>query len=109
MCFATPEQVVELAPGVAVIERAGARIPILLHLLDEPVAVGDWLAVQAQRHAVAKLSAEEADELMALYDQIGAQLAHRGSDLASRALAATARDTRSLPQETATHLEGPVA
>jgi hydrogenase assembly chaperone HypC/HupF len=75
MCFATPEQVVELAPGVALIERAGARIPILLHLLDEPVAVGDWLAVQAQRHAVAKLSVEEADELMALYRQIGAQLA----------------------------------
>jgi hydrogenase assembly chaperone HypC/HupF len=79
MCFATPEQVVELAPGVALIERAGARIPILLHLLDEPVAVGDWLAVQAQRHAVAKLSAEEAGELMALYGEIVGHVARRAT------------------------------
>lgn len=70
MCFATPEQVVELGPGVAIIERSGVRTPILLHLLDEAVAVGDWLAVQAQRHAVAKLSVDEAEELMALYRQI---------------------------------------
>jgi hydrogenase maturation factor len=75
MCFATPEQVVALGPGVALIERAGARIPILLHLLDEPIAVGDWLAVQAQRHAVAKLSVEEAGELKALYHLIGEKLA----------------------------------
>lgn len=74
MCFATPEQVVALGPGFAMIERGGERVPILLHLLDEPVALGDWLAVQAQRYAVAKLSDGEAEELAALYLQIGAQL-----------------------------------
>ena len=83
MCFATPEQVVELAPGIALIERGGERVPILLHLLDEAVVVGDWLAVQAQRHAVAKLSVDEAQELMALYRQIGAAMEHRGSDRVS--------------------------
>lgn len=67
MCFATPEQVVELGPGFAVIQRSGERVPILLHLLDEPVAIGDWLAVQAQRHAVARLTPAEAQELSDLY------------------------------------------
>ena len=79
MCFATPEQVVELGPGFAVIERGGERVPILLHLLDEAVAIGDWLAVQAQRHAVARLSVDEAEELMALYRQIVGHVAHRAT------------------------------
>lgn len=74
MCFATPEQVVGLGLGFAVIERGGERLPILLHLLDEPVVLGDWIAVQAQRYAVAKLSSGEAEELMELYRQIAAEL-----------------------------------
>ncbi len=79
MCLTTPERVVELGPGFAVIEREGQRLPILLHLLDEPVAVGDWLAVQAQRHAVARLSVEEADELIGLYGQIVGHVAQRAT------------------------------
>ncbi len=74
MCFATPEQVVALGPGFAMIERGGERLPILLHLLDEPVSLGDWLAVQAQRYAVAKLSDGEAQELLDLYQQIDRHL-----------------------------------
>lgn len=74
MCFATPEQVVALGPGFAMIERGGERLPILLHLLDESVSLGDWLAVQAQRYAVAKLSDGEAQELLDLYQQIGTHL-----------------------------------
>lgn len=74
MCFAAPAQVVAVGPGFAMIERGSERLPILLHLLDEPVAVGDWLAVQAQRFAVARLSAGEAAELLDLYHAIQQQL-----------------------------------
>lgn len=77
MCFATPEQVVALGPGFAMIERGGERLPILLHLLDEPVSLGDWLAVQAQRYAVAKLSDGEAQELLDLYQQIDRHLLYQ--------------------------------
>ncbi|MBK9657589.1 MAG: HypC/HybG/HupF family hydrogenase formation chaperone [Rhodanobacteraceae bacterium] len=77
MCFATPEQVVALGPGFAMIERGGERLPILLHLLDEPVGLGDWLAVQAQRYAVAKLSDGEAQELLDLYQQIDRHLLYQ--------------------------------
>lgn len=74
MCFAAPAQVVALGPGHAIIERGGVRLPILLHLLDGDVAVGDYLAIQAQRYAVARLTADEAQELLALYQQIDQQL-----------------------------------
>ena len=77
MCFATPEQVVALGPGFAMIERGGERLPILLHLLDELVSLGDWLAVQAQRYAVAKLSDGDAQELLDLYQQIDRHLLYQ--------------------------------
>lgn len=74
MCLAAPARVVDLGLGFALIERGGVRLPILLHLLDEPIEIGDYLAVQAQRYAVAKLSAQDAADLLALYQQIDAQL-----------------------------------
>lgn len=74
MCFVAPARVVEVGPDFAVVARGDVRLPVLLHLLDEPVEVGDWLAVQAQRFAVARLSAAEAEELLALYSNIQQQL-----------------------------------
>jgi hydrogenase expression/formation protein HypC len=74
MCFAAPARVIETGAGYAIIERGGERLPILLHLLDEAIAVGDYIAVQAQRYAVAKLSTQEAAELLALYQQIDTEL-----------------------------------
>ena len=47
MCLAVPMRVVALGPGLALVDRGGVQLPVLLHLLDEPVNVGDWLAVQA--------------------------------------------------------------
>lgn len=67
MCLAVPMRVVALGPGLALVERGGVQLPVLLHLLDEPVNVGDWLAVQAQRHALARLSPAEAEEMLAIY------------------------------------------
>ena len=70
MCLAPPARVVETGPGMAVVERGGARFPVLLHLIEEEVAPGDWLAVQAQRFAVARLSEEEAADMIATFDCI---------------------------------------
>lgn len=67
MCLAVPMRVVALGPGHALVERGGVQLPVLLHLLDEQVSVGDWLAVQAQRHALARLSEAEAEEMLAIY------------------------------------------
>jgi len=70
MCFAPPARIVDLAPGRATVEREGARFDVSQHLLDRPVAVGDYVAVQAQRYAVAWLSESEAEEARMLYRQI---------------------------------------
>lgn len=74
MCFAVPARVVGIGPGTATIERGGERLEVSLHLLDDPVAVGDYLSVQAQRYAVARLSAAEAADVMALLEHISAAL-----------------------------------
>ncbi|GAB4290270.1 MAG: hypothetical protein Kow0058_09520 [Roseovarius sp.] len=70
MCLAPPAQVIEAGAGRAVVERGGARFVVDLFLIDEEVAPGDWLAVQAQRLAVARLSAAEAQEMAAAFEDI---------------------------------------
>ena len=74
MCFVAPARVIRLTPQGAEVERNGARFEVSLLLLDDAVAVGDWLAVQAQRQAVARLSDDEAEELLQLYADIAEHL-----------------------------------
>lgn len=73
MCFTVPAEVVALAPGQALVQRGDAQFWVLLHLIEEPVAVGDFLAIQAQRQAVGKLTAQEAADVLAFYDQLSGQ------------------------------------
>jgi hydrogenase maturation factor len=74
MCLASPARVVEVGPGVALVERGGERFPALTHLLDADPAPGDWVAVQARRQAVARLTEAEAREMEGLYALIDAAL-----------------------------------
>lgn len=70
MCFAPPARVLRLTPAGAEVERGDLRFEVSLIHLDVPVAPGDWLAVQAQRIAIEKLTEAEAQEIMALYESI---------------------------------------
>jgi len=70
MCFAPPARVVEIGPGRAVVARGAARFTVATFLLEEPLAPGDWVAVQAQRHAIEKLTPEAAAEMLRLYAEI---------------------------------------
>lgn len=67
MCLAPPARVVEVRSGRAVVERGGARFEVETLLLEEPPLPGDWLAVQAQRFAVRRLTPGEAAELQDIY------------------------------------------
>lgn len=71
MCFVVPCRVTRLIPpGEIEVDRLGERLRVSAFLLDDPPAPGDWVAVQAQRQAVARLSQQEADALLSLYEEI---------------------------------------
>ncbi|HET8746363.1 MAG TPA: HypC/HybG/HupF family hydrogenase formation chaperone [Ramlibacter sp.] len=57
MCLAAPSRVVALAEGEATVECFGQRREVSLLLLDEPVAVGDYLLVQAGGFAFERMDA----------------------------------------------------
>jgi hydrogenase assembly chaperone HypC/HupF len=70
MCLTVPCRVVAVDGLFAEVERGDARIPVALTLLDDPPAVGDWVAVQSQRYAVSVLTATQAAEALALLERI---------------------------------------
>jgi len=70
MCVAIPAQVVSCDETRAVVERYGERLEVSLLLLDEPVAPGDYLILQAQSFAVRKIDAEEAREIYSLFEGV---------------------------------------
>lgn len=74
MCFAVPAQVIAARPGTARVRRGGQVFEVTTYLLDTEVAAGDWLAVQAQRDAVAIVTEAEAAEMLSLYAEISRYL-----------------------------------
>lgn len=71
MCLTVPCEVVRVDGLTAVVERAGVHFDVSLIFLDETVRPGDFLAVQAQRHAHAVLSRAEAEDILRFYDRLG--------------------------------------
>lgn len=70
MCIAVPARVLSVDGLVAEVERYGERLQVSLLLLDQPVAEGDHLILQAQRYAVEKLDAAAAADAYRLFDQV---------------------------------------
>jgi len=78
MCLAIPSKVLEILAGMATVECFGSRRSVSLLLLEEAVAVGDYLLVQAGGYACEKVEQERALETLALMAQINAQLEAKG-------------------------------
>ncbi len=74
MCLAIPARIVELRGGNALVERYGEQLEVSLLLLDESVAVGDFLLLQARAYAVEKVPSEEAQAIYRLFEQMAAEL-----------------------------------
>jgi hydrogenase assembly chaperone HypC/HupF len=70
MCLTVPCEVLRVDGQTALVARGAATFAVSLLFLDETVEPGDWLAVQAQSHARARLSREEAREILGLYDRL---------------------------------------
>ena len=70
MCLAAPSRVVEVREGMAVTECFGQTREVSLLLMNEEVAVGDYLLIQAGGFAFEKVDAERAVEALALMQEM---------------------------------------
>lgn len=79
MCLAIPSRVVQVEDLTALVEVQGRQRAVSLMLLDEPVAVGDYLLVRNGQFAYERIDAGSARATLALID--GVVQSHDGSDL----------------------------
>lgn len=70
MCLAIPSRVIGADGMAATVECFGVRREVSLILLDEPVAPGDYLLVQAGGFACEKVEPAKAEEALALMAQV---------------------------------------
>lgn len=79
MCLAIPSKVLEIRAGMATIECFGARRSVSLLLLDEDVAVGEYLLVRSGGYAYEKVDQARALDVLALMAEVNAQLDAKGA------------------------------
>ena len=70
MCIAVPREVLAVDELTATVAGDAGPEQVRLCLMSEPVAVGDWLTVQAGRYAVGRMDASEARERIALIESV---------------------------------------
>ena len=73
MCLAAPSRVIEVRDGMAVTECFGLVREVSLLLMDEEIAVGDYLLIQAGGFAFERVEAERAEEALALMRELMAE------------------------------------
>ena len=82
MCIAIPAEVVSIDGMTALVDVYGERFAVNLMMMSEPVEPGDFVAVQAQRYAVALIAREDALAARYLFEDLFPELAaHRVSAL----------------------------
>ena len=70
MCLAAPSRVIEVREGMAVTECFGQVREVSLLLMNEDVAAGDYLLIQAGGFAFERVEAERAEEALALMREL---------------------------------------
>ncbi len=70
MCIAIPREVLSVDGLIAEIATEAGRQSVLLTLLSEPVAAGDYVTLQAGRYAVSRMDAAEARLRLDLFAEI---------------------------------------
>ena len=73
MCLATPSRVIAVHQGMAVTECFGQQREVSLLLLEEEVAVGDYLLIQVGGFAYERVEPERATTALALMEELMAQ------------------------------------
>ncbi len=66
MCLAAPSKVIEVRDGIALTECFGQQREVSLLLMNEEIAVGDYLLIQAGGFAFERVEPARAEESLAL-------------------------------------------
>lgn len=69
MCLGVPGQVIEVDELAATVDFWGVRRQVGLHVVDEPVAPGDYVLVHVG-FAIRRIPPEEIGETLALYEEL---------------------------------------
>lgn len=77
MCIAVPAEVVSIDGPTAIVDVYGERLTVSLMMMSEPVQPGDFVALQAQRYAVAKVAREDAFAARRFFEDLFPELAAR--------------------------------
>jgi len=73
MCLAIPSQILEIDGLMARVDSAGEQRTVSLMLMNEEVAVGDYVLIQNGSFAFERLDPEHARESLKLMEEIFAQ------------------------------------
>ncbi len=73
MCLAVPSRVIAIDGLLATIEAFGERRQVSLMLMQDEVAVGDYLLVQAGGFAFERVDAERAEDSLRLLRELMTQ------------------------------------
>jgi hydrogenase expression/formation protein HypC len=69
MCLGVPGKVIDVAGNVATVDFWGVRRQVLLDVIDEPVAPGDYI-LNHVGFAIRRIPESEIGETLALYEQL---------------------------------------
>ena len=73
MCLAVPSRVIATDGLIATVDVEGEQRQVSLMLLDEAVALGDYLLVQAGGFAFERVDPQRAEEALLLMQEIAAR------------------------------------
>jgi hydrogenase expression/formation protein HypC len=80
MCLGVPGRIVEINGLVAVADFWGMRREVRLELVDQPVAVGDYI-LNHVGYAIRRIPEDDIEGTLALYEQLLRQATADDSDL----------------------------
>jgi len=69
MCLGVPGRVVSIEGNLALVDFWGVRRSVRLDIVDEPVAIGDYI-LNHVGHAIRRIPAESIEETLAMYEEL---------------------------------------
>jgi hydrogenase expression/formation protein HypC len=69
MCLGVPGKILSIEGDVAMVDFFGVQKQVLLHIVDEPVVVGDYI-LNHVGYAIRKIQAEDIEGTLAMYDEL---------------------------------------